>query len=117
MKHLLPLISVSDSDNYSTSKRVRHLNDLAKVRTIHLQQHTHTYTRFISGGQGVLPPLGNWLFLYMYVIWGLLPLKFAAIWLPPLEQNPEINPAHMHMHTRTHSVFHHGQWHRPGLET
>ena len=56
MKHLLPMISVSDSDNYSTSKRVRHLNDLAKVRTVHLQEHTHTYTQgLFQGGQGVLP--------------------------------------------------------------
>ena len=31
LKHLLPLVSVADSDNYSTTKRVRHLNDLAKV--------------------------------------------------------------------------------------
>jgi len=31
LRHLLPLLSVHDSEKYSTSRRVRYLNDLAKV--------------------------------------------------------------------------------------
>ena len=61
---------------------------------------------YFRGGQGGafaplgidLPPLGNWLSLYL--IWGAPPLriwicpllKFATMHLPPLERNPEINP-------------------------
>ena len=76
MKHLLPLISVSDSDNYSTPKRVRHLNDLAKVRTVCLQEHTHT--GFISGGPGgaFAPPFS------LYVIWGLSPPPLRVVFTP-----------------------------------
>ena len=46
-----------------------------------------------------LPPLGNWLSLYLIGvtpplrIWICSPLKFATMRLPPLEWNPEINPA------------------------
>ena len=31
MRHLLPLVSQADREHYSTTKRVRHLNELAKV--------------------------------------------------------------------------------------
>ena len=81
MKHLLPLISVSDSDNYSTSKRVRHLNDLAKVRTIHLQEHTHTYTRFISRGQGAGGASPPWKLAFPIHVcnnMGVAPLKICC---------------------------------------
>ena len=31
IRHLLPLVSQADQEHFSTSKRVRHLNQLAKV--------------------------------------------------------------------------------------
>lgn len=60
MKHLLPLISVSDSDNYSTSKRVRHLNDLAKVR---VTMHAHSVILHRRIG------IHRYMYMYMCAPW------------------------------------------------
>ena len=46
------------------------------------------------------PTLSNLLSLHIYLIWGrtpefvFAPLKFAAMHLPPLERDPEINPSY-----------------------
>jgi hypothetical protein len=64
--------------------------------------YMHTRRVYFRGSQGKL--LGNWLSLYL--IWGCPPppLKFAAMYLPPLERNPEINPAHVQTVTWLHDI-------------
>ena len=53
-----------------------------------------------QGGQGVLLPPPPWKLAFPICYMGIAPLgfvfaplKFAAVHLPPLERNPEMNPS------------------------